>query len=100
MPDLKEIWLGDEARHAIPLMRRTRMVVPIPNPAIRFLRGTDFHGPGLTGAAPVATRVISAIDKKVLGWLARHGDRPESANNLAVEVDEPAVTNLDLVIAT
>ncbi len=95
----REIWLGQAQRHPLAARRRTRLVAPVPNPSIRFFRGESFFQPS-QGPGTIEVPVMPAMDKKVLGWMAKHGDVPEAACVLTVRVPDPRVTQGMLDVET
>jgi len=94
-----EIWLGQSDRHPLAMRRRTTLVAPVPNPVVKFYRGDSWYQPS-EAHGNVEVPAIAAVDKKVLGWLAKHGDLPESAVVLTVRVLDPKVTQGTLEIET
>jgi hypothetical protein len=94
-----EIWLGQQDRHPVAMRRRTTLVAPVPNPVVKFYRGDSWFQPS-EALGNVEVPAIAAVDKKVLGWLSKHGDLPESAVVLTVRVLDPKVTQGTLEIET
>jgi len=99
MKQEREIWVrtGDHIRLDNHTMNT--VVIPVPESPVRFSRGTSFFSEGPDEGSR-ETRVISAIDQKVVNYFSSHATLPEPANLLEVRIEDPALQESKLEVET
>jgi peptidoglycan hydrolase-like protein with peptidoglycan-binding domain len=106
MPDQREIWSAVDGQYALASHAANTVVMPLDH-KIKFYRQEPFYPPPpeeeeegeeTQEISPVETAVISAIDKKVVGYIHGHGGSIDPVYLISVQVDDPELPTAEIKI--
>jgi hypothetical protein len=106
MPDQREIWSAVDGQYALASHAANTVVMPLDH-KIKFYRQEPFYPPPpeeeeegeeTQEISPVETAVISAIDKKVVGYIHAHGGSIDPVYLISVQVDDPELPTAEIKI--